>query len=72
MKSQTYRTTAKFSVWTEETDDMCFWELFDSLEDAVSTHGDGCEVFKLEPKFLGKFKRKAEIVKIKVRKKKKN
>lgn len=55
-----------YLIWNE-TD----WEQFESLEDAVSSAGDGCEVYIAEPRLLGKFKLKAEVVKIKTRKKRK-
>lgn len=42
-----------------------YWQQFKSLEDAVSECGDGCEVWCAIPYLLGKFKCKAEIVKIK-------
>lgn len=57
---------------TDDNDpDNRYWNQFETLEDAVSEGGDGTEVYYAEPKLLGKFKRKAEIVKIKSRKKRK-
>jgi hypothetical protein len=60
-----------FFVWDDSSSNEIdhFWMHYDSLEDAVSDRGDGCEVFTAELKRLGHFKRKAEIVKIKARKK---
>lgn len=62
-----------YLIWEEDSNDpgASYWAQFDSLEDAVSHAGDGCEVYVAEPKFLGRFKRKAEIVKIKKRKRRK-
>ena len=60
----------QFLVRNEEEPDSPYWEMYDSVEDAVSANGDGTEVYVAEPKFLGKFKRKVELVKIKQRKRK--
>ncbi len=54
----------------DESSDEPFWKSYDSVEDAVSDNGDGTEVWVTEPRFLGKFKRKVEMVKIKRRRRK--
>lgn len=59
----------QYGVWNTDND-TGYWDLYDSVEDAVSTHGDGCEVYIIVPKKLGTFKRSVKIVKIKKRKKK--
>jgi hypothetical protein len=60
----------QFGAWKKpENGDSGYWMLYDSLEDAVSSEGDGCEIYRFTPKFIGRYKRKAEIVKIKARKK---
>lgn len=66
MKKQDPKQMKQFMTWFDEQDpdNRGYWEMYDSLEDAVSSKGDGCEVFVMEPKFLGKFKRKVELVKL--------
>ena len=68
---QTQKAKTVFGIWEGDytTTDGDFWNQYDSLEDAVADKGDGCEVYALEPRYLGKFKRKVEMVKIKRRKK---
>jgi hypothetical protein len=62
----------QYAIWSADTNDhdAGYWNLFDSIEDAVSEGGDGTEVFVIEPRRLGKFKRKVEMVKIPQRKRK--
>lgn len=62
-----------YLVWQEDPNDETtrYWNQYATLEDAVSENGDGCEVYLAEPKFIGRFKSKAEIVKIKRRKRRK-
>lgn len=64
----------QYGVWTKEgvSADEEYWLLFDTIEDAVSCEGDGCEVYRLEAKFVGRFKRAVKIAKIKKRKRKKS
>lgn len=52
----------------EETEG--YWDQYESIEDAVATHGDGVEVYEANIQFLGEFKRKVELVKVKSRKNK--
>lgn len=61
----------QYGVWNEEETDG-YWQLFNTIEDAVSFEGDGCEVYRLEAKFIGRFKRAVKIAKIKKRKRKKS
>jgi len=72
LKKETNKTKVKqYMLWMEEgADDASYWQMYDSLEDAVSEGGDGCHVYLCEPKYIGRYKRKAEIVKIKRLKKK--
>lgn len=44
-------------------EDCSYWDQFASLEDAVNE--DNTEVWVAEPKLLGRFSRKTELVKIK-------
>lgn len=62
-----------YLVWNEDdvnedNSDGAYWEQFNTIEDAVSTRGDGCEVWVAEPRLLGVYKRKVEMVKVKKRK----
>lgn len=61
-------TVKQYAVW-QKNEQEPYWNYYDTLEDAVSENGDGCEVFVFEGRLLGKFKRKVELVKIKRRKK---
>lgn len=66
------KKTKLYFIWEEDPNDEQaggYWCSFQSLEDAVSQGGDGVEVFTAELRRLGRFRRKAEIVKIKSRKK---
>lgn len=56
-----------YFVWEADSNDDKdggYYSQFDSLEDAVSHGGDGVEVFTADILYLGKYMRKAEIVKI--------
>jgi hypothetical protein len=64
MKMKMYATANTES--SDETEH--YWELYDSLPDAVQF--DGLEVFSVSFKRIGKFKRKVQMVKIKQRKRK--
>lgn len=57
-----------YLVFNEDDNDSQFWEQYESLVDAVSSHGDGVEVYTAQPKRLGCFKRKASLVRIKQKK----
>lgn len=59
-----------YLVWYVEPNEpeIKYFTQYNSIEDAVSEHGDGCEVYVAYPKRLGKFKRKVEMIKIKARK----
>lgn len=58
-----------YMVWQGGENEQ-FFNQFETIEDAVYSEGDVAEVYVAEPKYLGKFKRKVEMVKIKKRKKK--
>lgn len=63
--------TKQFAVWDEsdvdenDPDSQGYWSLFDTLEDAVSTYGDGVEVYTANFRKAGTFVRKVEMVKVK-------
>lgn len=60
-----------YLVWNEpgSTDETGYYDQYASIEDAVSDHGDGTEVFAAEPHLIGRFRRKVAVMKIKARKK---
>lgn len=59
-----------YLVWVvEEGDEAGHWEQYSSLEDAVDSHGAGCEVWFARPRRLGKFRAAKKILKIKTRRK---
>jgi hypothetical protein len=67
------RPSTIFLVWNDwdsEPNNGGYWEHFDSVADAVSTHGAGVEVYRAKPERLGKFKIQTKCVRIKARKKK--
>lgn len=66
MEKQNYRNKPFYGVWNRENSS---WNHYESIEDAIFSEGDAREIFEFEPKFIGKFKFKAEIIKIKSRKK---
>lgn len=61
----------QYAVWQTE-DDEGYYAVYNTLADAVSYEGDGCEVFKCEYKSLGTFKRDVQIIKVPKKKKKPN
>ena len=67
------RPESFYLVWNTSDNDpaLHYWEIFETIDDAVSTHGDGVEVFRAVPKRLGKYKRKVLCTRIKARKKRK-
>lgn len=53
-----------YMVW--ETDGDCGYFLqYDSLKDAVCSHGDKTEVYFAKPQFLGTYEKSVKIVKSK-------
>lgn len=57
----------QFLVWSEEGADEPgdgWWQMYDSLEDAVSENGDGTEVWTMLPTKLGTYKREVSMVKV--------
>lgn len=61
-------TTKIYLVWNDDVDEQ-FWSLYDSIADAISDKGNGCEVFLAKPKRLGNFKSVNKIIKVTKRKK---
>lgn len=61
----------QYAVWESDNHEDSYWLYYDSIEDAVSQQGDGCDVYVFEGKLVGKFKRKVEMVKMKRKAKKK-
>lgn len=59
-----------YLVWMDGVDEQYYNQYF-TLEDAVSGHSDGVEVFIADIKFLGNFERSFKIVKSKTKKSKK-
>lgn len=57
----------QFATWNDEPDAQ-YWETFDTLEDAVSGHEDGVEVFRAAYSSLGKWKRSAVLARVKKKK----
>lgn len=66
------RTKPVYMVWSADvdTDGGEYWLTYDSLGEAVSEHGPNVDVYRSQPKKLGKFKQKLTLVKVKPRKKK--
>jgi hypothetical protein len=64
----------QYAVWDEEgsEEDGGYWLLYDTLEDAVSSHSDliSVEVFRMEAKSIGRYKKAVKMVRLKKRKKK--
>lgn len=56
-----------YLVRNEEDPTFPYWEQFDSLQDAVSTHPKE-QVFTAKPRLLGRFRMKNAPVRLKVRK----
>lgn len=56
-----------YLVWTVPDDgDSAYWELFDSLQDAVEgRQEDDVEVYEVSPKLIGTFRLRSSIVKSK-------
>lgn len=71
MKTKDPKFRKMYLVWEENEGEggSGFWGQYDTLEDAVSDKGDGCEVFTAEPTRLGTFRRSVEIVRVPARKK---
>jgi hypothetical protein len=44
-----------YLVRTKETDGSEYWNIFESIEDAVNFQGNGSEIYEASPKFLGRF-----------------
>jgi hypothetical protein len=44
-----------YLVRTEENDDNEYWSIFESIEDAINSEGNGSEIYEATPKFLGSF-----------------
>lgn len=61
------RPAKLFLVWMDGEDEQ-YYNQYSSLEDAVSSEGDGVEVFTATPVSLGKFERSVKIVKSKKQK----
>lgn len=63
----------QYGIWKCENKDKesQYWLLFDSIEDAVSSEGDGSVVYKLEASYVGRFRRAVTLEKVKKHKKKK-
>lgn len=58
----------QYAIWNDEEDGQ-FWELFDSIEDAVDGRSGGpVEVYRMEARHLGRFKRAVKTVRVKRRK----
>lgn len=67
----------QYCIWNTENKEYdgtsehagCFWELFDTLEDAAGQgEGDPVDVYRIQPRFIGRFIRAYKSVRIKVRK----
>ncbi len=48
-------------VWREEPNEVGYWEIFDSIEDALNFH-DPVEIYQAEVKYKGFFKKATEII----------
>jgi hypothetical protein len=55
----------------QRDDDLVYWAMYDTVQDAVGAHGDGTQVYRAEFKPIGRYKRAVKILRIKTRKKKK-
>lgn len=67
-------TFIQYGTWTVDSgkspeDTVGYWLLFDSLEDAVDS--EEVDVYRLEAKLLGRFKKAAKVIRAKRRKKRK-
>ena len=51
----------QWAVWNTESD-VPYWDLYDSLQDAVSSNVEGTEIYEGKFRKLGKFILKTEIV----------
>ena len=63
----------QYGVWVTDPHDAeaTYWNLYDSLEDAVSDHGDGTTVHRLEATLVGTFKRAVKVERVRTVKRKK-
>ena len=62
---------SQYGYWETETsgdEESGYWMMFDTLEDAVSSGGDGIQVYRLDATSLGKYRRRVELEKVKKKK----
>lgn len=64
MKKNDKQAAKLFMVW-QEADASQYFNQYTTIEDAVSSEGDNCEVWVAEPKYLGTFCRDVRVVKSK-------
>jgi len=59
-----------YAVWvdTEDDPDEHYWALYDTMDGALTDNHGECDLYEMRPKFLGRFKATAKIVKIKAKK----
>lgn len=64
------RKDKQYAKWnTESSDpDEHYWELYDSIADAVCGDDEPVEIFEMNPKSIGFFKQCYKVVKVKKRK----
>lgn len=64
----------QYMVWIEVNDDSItmpgYFEMFDTIESAVSSHGSSVEIYRADIKPIGKYRKQTKFVKIKTRRKK--
>lgn len=53
-----------FMVWEGDDSQEKYWNQYETLEDAVSDKGDGVDVYVAEPRFLGRYKRSVNVLKV--------
>lgn len=58
-----------YLVW-EEDGDCGYFMQYDTLLDAVSEGGEGCEVYRAPVKFLGRFKKTVKVKCLRLKKRK--
>lgn len=64
-----HKNKTQFAIWEQDgADELGYWLLHGTLDDAVHQYKDGVEVFEMTPKLLGTFKREAKVVRVKNKK----
>jgi len=58
-----------YLVW-QDGEDLEFWNQYESLNDAVSSEEEPVEVYRAQPRLVGKFKKAAKLIRVKERSKK--